>query len=582
MANDNSFTLSGIRHPDYLYDSLNWERYRDVYEGGLYFRDHYLQKFSASEDDAAFTIRKNITPIPAFAKQAINEIRNSIYQRLADVTRSGGTDGYQQAMRWDVDRKGHGMDHFMGVKALTELLIIGRVGIYVDAPAMLPNNLQGTQAPYLYYYPVEDILSWEEETQENRGQFKAVLLRDRALEYETHVGTIKLPNGARKERYRLLYRDEVDDLIKVQMFDHDENPMPMMDADGNMTVEPIVLDLPWIPFIMPDIGESLLKDVWSYQVALLNLISGSVNFDLSSNVPFLTIQTDLRTVGAHLKRPNAKEGPEANNQKAHDKIEALGSAYGRYYDKDVDRPDFIAPPSEPLLASLKLQEKMEDDIRKLVHLAVEGKAGSRTESGEAKKLSSQGLEAGLSFIGTVMETAEQQIAHIWATYENTRQPDIAIIGYPARYSLKSDDERLEESMKLMEIADKTPSKTMKHEAYKRVATLLMEDKVTPERLATIHSEIDEGKYTRTDLDFIIEARKEGLVSDETASEALGFAKGEVEKAANDHADRLERILKSQQSFGGQGVQNAAARGAPDLDPGGNQSDVDQGGRDDEE
>jgi len=578
MANtEASFSLSGIRHPDYLYDALNWERYRDIYEGGLHFRDHYLQKFSVSETDKAFRTRKSITPIPAFAKQALNEVRNSIYQRLADVTRSGGSEGYQRAMRWDVDRKGNGMDNFMGVRALTELLVIGKVGIYVDAPNLLPNNLQEQAAtPYLYYYPAEDILSWQEEEDENLGQFKAVLLRDRTLAYDTHVGNIKLPSGEREERFRLVYRDEVDGLIKVKMFDSEEN---IVFLEGSEPDGAVVLEgMPVVPFVMGDIGDSLLKDVWSYQVALLNLVSGSVNFDLSSNVPFLTIQSDLRTVGAHLKRPNASEGPESDNQVSADKIEDVGSNYGRYYDKDMDRPDFIAPPSEPLLASLKLQEKMEDDIRKLVNLAVEGKAGSRTESGEAKKLSSQGLESGLSFIGTVLETVEQQIAVIWAHYENTRSPQIAVIGYPARYSLKTDDERLDEAEKLLDRADKIPSKTAKRSIYKRVATLLLEDKVSPETLATIHSEIDAARYTRTDLDFIVESRKEGLVSDETASEALGFAKGEVEQAKEDHTDRLERILKSQSSFQGQPIENAAARGAPDLDPGGNRSEIDQENR----
>lgn len=40
-------------------------------------------------------------------------------------------------------------------------------------------------------------------------------------------------------------------------------------------------------------------------------------------------------------------------------------------DMKADRPGFIHPSSEPLLASMKLQEKLEQDIRKLINLAVQ-------------------------------------------------------------------------------------------------------------------------------------------------------------------------------------------------------------------
>jgi len=55
------------------------------------------------------------------------------------------------------------MNAFVGVKVLTELLVMGRVGVFVDAPfvprsATLANT--GNVAPYLYRYDIEDILSW--------------------------------------------------------------------------------------------------------------------------------------------------------------------------------------------------------------------------------------------------------------------------------------------------------------------------------------------------------------------------------------------------------------------------------------
>lgn len=573
---EHKFSLTTSRHPDYIYDVKNWEDYRVTFQGGTTFRDHYLRKFSSDESTTDFNNRASITPVPAFAKQAVLEVRNSIFQRLVDVTRTGGTDAYQKAMQTNVDREGNSMNTFIGLKALTELLVIGRVGIYVDAPDVLPTMLsENAITPYLYNYQAEDILAWEKETEEELGEFRTVLLRDRCVSYQTVYGGIQLPTGQRQTRYRLLYRDPIDGSVRVRMFNDKEETiyLPNSQEDGS-----VILDLPFIPFVMPDIGDSLLRDVWTYQVALLNLLSGAVNFDLSSNVPFLTIQTDLRTSGSHLKRPNGPEGPEANNRTSANAKEPIGSTRGRYYDRDVDRPGFIAPPSEPLLASLQLQEKLQADIRHMVNLAVEGKAGSRTESGEAKRLSAQGLEAGLSFIGTVLQNAEQKIAEIWSRYENTRSPNTATVAYPAQYSLKSDEERLSEATSLLDIADKTPSKKAKREAYKRVVTILFEDRVSATTLDAMLTEIDTAKYTRTDMDFMIECRKEGLVDDETASQALGFAPGLVEKAAEDHAKRLERILASQSKAQAENSQNPAARGVSDLDPGGNRSDVDQENR----
>lgn len=567
-GNEHRLTISGVRHPNYNYDRLYWELYRDVFEGGMWFRKRYLQKLSADESNEEYNRRLSLSPIPSFAKQSVLEIRNSIFQRLPEVTRLGGTPEYESAMTKNVDRKFTGMNQFMGYNVLTELLVLGKVGIYVDAPNVLPTTLaDGKQHPYLYCYRAEDILSWVEETEEEYGQFKAVLLKDQVYTESTHFGDIKLPDG-REERYRLVYRDDMG-TVRVKMYDKDSNLiyLPQSESDGS-----VILGLPLVPFVLADIGDSLLKDVWSYQVTLLNIMSGAASFDISSNVPFLTIQDDMRAVGAHLKQPGAQEGPERNNQKSGNRIERIGSTRGRYYDKGMERPDFISPSADSLTASLAHQEKLQDDIRKLVNLAVEGKAGSRTESAEAKKIASQSFEAGLAFIGTVLQTTEQRIADIWAHYEDIESPKVAKVAYPSRYSVKTDAERLEEADKLMEVADKVPSKTAKQEVYKAILALLLEDKVTPMLLDRIFSEVENAKYTRTDMEFILECRRDGLVSDETAADALGFPSEEVEQAREDHEKRLLRIAISQSRGGGAGaLANPASRGIPDLD-----SDIDSG------
>lgn len=554
-------TMSSLRHPDYQWDYLQWEIYRDTFRGGQDYLDRYLYRWSDRETQNDFFVRKSITPIPTFAKAAVLDIRNSIYQRLSDISRSDGSDTYKLAVNGEaggVDRKGSSMNSFIGIEVLTELLIMGRVGVFVDAPAVVPSTLStSVAAPYLYVYPIEDILSWTYEKPENPGQFKAVLLRDWSICMNNDLG-VELPSG-RETRYRLVWKDDITGKVHYKLMDEKQETiyLPNSREDGS-----VMLEIEEVPFIMPTIGDSLLKDVASYQKALLNLISSDVNWTIKSNIPFLTIQTDGRAAASHLKPPGADGTP--GSQPANGATEAIGGK-GRYYGLNEERPDFIAPPTDPLRASMALQEKLEDNIRSLINLAVANKVGSRTESAEAKKISSQGLEAGLSFIGLVLQQAEQQIANLWANYENYVNPKPATIAYPSRYTLKSDEERIKEAKDLLELSDRLPSVSARKKLACRALRALLGGHETTGVIESSIAEVMDARYTNSNPDQVLAAKAAGLVGDETASMALGYGKGEVEKAKDDHADRVARTLVAQTGPNQMG-NNPASRGAPDLDP----------------
>lgn len=561
---ETALTIADLRHPDYLKSSLQWTEWRETFQGGEDYLHRYLQKFSERESDADFATRKSYTPIPTFAKAAILDIRNSIFQRLEDVSRHGGSTAYKAACSGEgsgVDREGSSMTSFIGIDVLTELLVMGRCGIYVDAPAIAPTTLAvKAQAPYLYYYRVEDILSWELDEYAEDGTFKAILLKDYAISYNSNFNGIKLPSG-REDRYRLVWKDE-SGVIRCRFYNKNKKVIFGPTAD-KLTGDIILQGMTVVPFTMPNIGESLLTDVSSYQKALLNLVSGDVNWALKSNVPFLTIQEELRSTGSHLKKTADDATP--GSQPGKNQREKVGTT-GRYYDKGMDRPDFIAPPTAPLEASMKLQEKLEDDIRKLINLAVANKVGSRTESAEAKKLSSQGLEAGLSYIGTVLQQAEKAIARFWGMYENTKKPIIATVSYPERYILKEDKDRLAEAGGLLELVDRLPGQKIKKAVAKIVVNLLFSGKMTTDELTSIMKEIDNAGYTTSAISDVIQAHSEGLVGDDLASEALGYPKGEVEKARKDKAERAALTLLAQVNPDAPGgAKNPAARGVPDLD-----------------
>lgn len=564
---ETQLTIADIRHPDYIYSANLWTEWRDTFRGGDHYLQRYLRKFSKNEGDDAFATRKACTPIPSFAKAAVLDVRNSIFQRLEDVTRIGGSKKYTSAVAGEgpgVDRNGASMNSFLGIDVLTELLVMGRCGIYVDAPAIVPSTMASeAQSPYLYYYRIEDILSWLPDEGAEDGTFKAVLLRDHAITSRNVVAEIDLPSG-RETRYRLVWKDDFGKVF-CRFYNSDKEIVYMPTSDpvtGN-----IELGIDVVPFHLCDIGEGLMTDISSYQKALLNLVSGDVNWALQSNTPFLTIQQELRTSGTHLKKTadSAEEGAQpAQNQK-----ENVGGATGRYYDLNADRPGYIAPPTDPLLASMKLQEKLEDDIRRLINLAVINKTGSRTESAEAKKLSSQGLEAGLSFIGTVLQQAEKAIARYWGMYENTKNPQIATVAYPNRYILKGDQERLEEAKNLLDLIDRVPGDKAKKAIVQMVVNLLMKGKTSTAAIDSILVQIESAGYTTSSVQDVLAARKNGLVGDELASEALGYRKGEVEKAKADRAEHAAATILAQtaagEAAGAPGVKNPASRGVPELD-----------------
>jgi hypothetical protein len=616
MARDSKF-LTAVRHPEYLEDELYWYDWRDCYNGGQRFVRRNLKKFSKRETSEDFSNRKFFTPIPSYAKAAVNDVRNAIFQRLRDVSRRNGSENYMRASAGEiggVDNKGSSMQSFLGIDVLTELLVMGRVGVYVDMPQLSGTFTmadEGNTRPYCYMYRVEDILSWAVAKPEEPGDFTAILLRDRGIDYnQGFAHGAYLPSGG-YTRYRFMWIDPFTHKVKMKLYDEQDNVIGLdgsivvanqksahhtyhqqtgQIADDSTEIENqggldnetgvINLELMRIPFVMPGIGSSLLKDVYKHQVALLNLGSSDIAYALKANLPLYVEQRDTRAVGHHLKQFTDDDGTTntSDNHKAGDEART-GSSHGRYYDLKADAPSFIHPSPEPLLASIKLQEKLEDDIRKLVNLAVQNKTGQRAISAEAMKLSDQGLEAGLSYIGLVLENAERQIAEHWAGYES-KDPDhreVATIKYPDRYSLKNDEDRVKEATQLAELMYTVPGDQVKKELSKNIVTALLSGKINTATIDTIFKEIDNANYMTSDPEIIIRSHESGLVGGETASRAIGFDEKEWNKAKQDHIERVQSIAEAQapkepevaegEEEDEEGTEGGmAARGVKDLDP----------------
>ncbi len=548
-------TVASIVHPTYKYNVEEWDKWRLTYEGGSAFIERYLYKFSARENQPSFERRKKVTYNPAFAKEAVDEIKNSIFQRLIDISRKGGTESYNRAvdgMDGGVDLQGKSMNSFIGIDVLTELLTMSKVGVFVDMPELTGETLAETDGkrPYLYMYQVEDIRSWSY-LPGTDCEFSNILLRDYRYKYDEDTG---LPMG-QECGYRRMWLDQGQ--VRVQFYDKQGEQTDYNGVPGAGTE--IVLNIPKIPFVVMSIGCSLLTEIANYQIALLNMASADISFALTSNFPFYVEQFEPRAVNEFERRPSQGEGGEGfDGAEGKQKTIIIGAGQGRGYPKGMERPGFIHPSSEPMKASMDKQEQMKSEIRQLVNLSVASLSPGKA-SAESKSMDRQGLESGLSAIGMALEVGERRIGEIWSMYEKAEAPTIY---YPETYTIQSESERRDEANGLKELLPVVPSQEYKKAVCKKIAALTIGRDVTYEDMEKINREIDNAKAMTADPEIVSKHVELGILDKELASEISGYPKGTVAKADKEHAARIAEIAKSQTE--NNGLVNGAARGAKDL------------------
>lgn len=550
-----STPLVDLRHPNYVANQMDWEKWRLTYESGSRFLLRYLKRYNPREDQGDFERRREVTYVPAFAKAAVNEVKNSIFQRLVDITREDGSPSYRAAISGEdggVDLEGSTMNTFMGREILPELLTMARVGIYVDMPPLPEKPTvaeKGKKRPYIYYYQAEDILCWTtiKGSMGSPVEFSSLLLRDNSYEFDTRYN---LPY-ATSNRYRFLYLG-TDGFVHVQYLDGTGEivPPPIETEDDS-----IRLNLRRIPFVLLRLTDSLLAEVADYQIALMNLCSSDLAFALKSAYPFYTEQVDLAVMMPYLKQTQTM----ANMSSAYDPTTTtyaqtaekqteitLGTSHGRRYGKGTERPGFIAPPTEPLLASMQKETQIKNEIRELVMLAVSNLTTQR-QSADSKDADDDGLEAGLSYIGIELERAEKQIAEFWSLYEG--YSTVPTIIYPENYSLLSEEQRREAAVSLKDTMNMVPSLIYRREIAKRIARVTIGSKVSREKLKAIEAEIDKAEVVMGDPADIEKDVVNGICDPDTAATARGYPEGTAKKAQVAQEKRLAVIAEHQQKPG---------------------------------
>jgi len=555
----NNLSIVGLCHPLHEENQLEWCKWREAYHGGRHFINKYMVKHSARETDAEFEARKKISYNPAFAKAAINEIKNAIFQRLVDVTRDGGPQTYLDAATGQiggVDLRGSSMNTFLGRELIPELLVIAKVGVWVDnaTEEQLGPTLssRGGQHPYIYRYKAEDIRSWSKGDFGDPDEFTKILLRDRVEQKDSVLGLV-ISERIRFRKAEVIINEDGSRHVEVKFFN---DVGEQIDRDFNGTTEVTILNIPQIPFVEFSLIDSLMTDAADYQVAHLNLASADLGYALKANYPFYTEQYDPRGKSPYIQKSDSDNTGTDAEKIAKGKDIKTGATKGRAYPINTDRPEFIHPSPEPLEVSMKKQESMKEEVRELINLTV-ANLKPRMASAESKQHDERTLENGLSYIGLEIEQGERRIAWFWAMYENNRE--VTTVKYPEKYSLKSDKERREEAQELAKIGDTTPSLTMKKEIAKEIADITIGHKVSHARLKEIKDEIEQTDIIVFDTELVSQDVQDGILSAEGAGQMRSYPKDEHTKAQKEHSERLARIQIAQ------GGEDGGARGVDDTD-----------------
>lgn len=545
--------MTALRHPEYELDALERELWRNTHCGGRVFVDRYLIQFSKRETLPEFKERQRMSYCPGHAETAVSEVGNSIYDRMPDIVRDGGSITYKKACTGEeggVDLESASMNYFIGKRVLPEMLAVKRVGVFVDMPRVegmtILDVTLAKARPYFYLYESEEICNWLYDYSQSNRIFTKLLLREETTQYDDYLG---LPSGTRI-RYRYLWVENGKCYCKF--FNDQDEQQDMQGQPSDIVYD---IGMPKIPFVMFEIPESMYKNTAQMQVALMNMESSDINYVLKANFPFYVEQNDPRPFAPQGKQ----EGETGDNG---EKVVEVGTNTGRSY-SSANAPSFIHPSSEPLVASMKKQQQMKEDIRLLTHLTLSVMHPTKTASSDSKRVDNQGLEAGLAFLGLELEKGERQLAEFWGLYE--KQAPASIL-YPTTYSLKSDAERRDDADFYEKKIPTIPSITYQKCAAKVLARNVLGHKVTQSELAAIYKEIDAAPFMVVDPVTTQQDVDRGILDRGNAAKARLYPDDAVAKANTEQADRLAQIAASQAPTNVNGVTDTQ------VDPKGQQKD----------
>ena len=528
--------LIDVRSPAYQVDFSFWKTWRSVVTAGSNYIRENLQKLP-EEDHLTYFNREEITPFPAYVKACLREILTGIYTQMGSVIRQNGPKTLQTAILSNIDGAGTGLNYFLVMEVLYELLITKRVGICVDRELLSeqPTLAEVIQKqPYAYIIEAENLLAWHVPA----GSIipEEILIRDFKPKY--HEGSQLLVGKT------LEYRHMRRGAGGVEVITYSEK--------GD-TLSTTVLNLKDIPMIILEVRDSIVQDVVGHQAAILNLMSTTIAYALSANMAVYTEQADMATLMASLQRNTDIETSEPNAEVAA-KLK-IGSNIGRRYAQNSERPDFISPPTDNIPKMLELIEKLRDDIRRIMLLSLQNVSVRGLTSVTALRQSQSTTNHGLATLAVLLEKAERGISRIWSDFEKVN--DDYVVKYPNDFQLMSIEERLNQIDKLAEMQKLVPSTTYRQLIAKQITSLVLNQQLSAELRLQVEQEIKNAPSLVVRPDDVAKLVEEGVLPREYAGQLLNLPADTAERANQEHAERLRRIALAQMPTNARGNTDGA-------------------------
>lgn len=498
----------------------NVSKWRDILRGGEFLKSR-LVKFSKRETDTEYTDRKKITYCPNYARSGLFEVRNTICRRFSDIKRNGGGPKFTEILNGKhggVDLHGSSMSSFIGKDVLTELLFMQCVGVYIDNMPAPELKVQNNDHPYLYLYKREDI----NKIKFSRGKITELTLTIYPERSESSEPK-KVDDGFQRE-FKLL-----------------ADGVSVIDHKNDEQVERF-LDLDEIPFVFFELTHPLLEDVADAQIALMNMNSADLIFGIKANFPFYVENSNPDPTDLMKQYGLDADGNIENTPTSKDQELNLGVTKGKRYPIGANAPTFIAPPAEPLEASMKKQKEIKADIRHMLNLSLSLLADRRS-SADSKMVDDRSTEAGVRTIAAELQKGEEAIIRIWHKYigvENT-----VTVTYPSDFELRSEVERNEEAKKLLETMKLVHTQKARKELLKEVYRLLFASKIPESKLEEILREVDRLKYLPADHKELRLDVDSELISRVDAAQALQYPSGTVAEALEEKKERATAVAMAQ-------------------------------------
>jgi len=500
--------------PDYLNCVRTAGKCRLAVSKGQDYVNLYLKQFSERETDNAFMFRKEITPNPPDLRIALNQLLYSIRARMGDVYRESNLAEYIDAangVNRGVDGRGSTMVSFISNEVLKELLVAGRVGIFVNRDEVPTTLAEEAPTPYLSIVPTEDILNL---SYDKNNQLIGVVLKT--------YDVIEEDGFPIKETY---YYDQYRTDGKLLTHTRYNNQGQFMHT--------VTSDLGVLPFTLLQIEDAPVPNALYLHDALMQLSSTDFIFLFKSNHP---IYVEQFSVKAEMQERQAKRERERDGE-----VEAdVGTVTGRRYAENLEAPSFISPKVDHLEASEFKQEKITKQIERMLTIESFDK-GYKQASAETKREDKEPLVGNIQKLFDELEKAEKGIAKAWHAYYGV--PISFTVEYPTTFDLRTETARLDSAEKKLKLRDDVSS-----QSFKKIITLEAVRDIIPtaslRELREIQEEINTSELNIT-MSQLVRLIAEDALHPEQSLTALGLDAAAAQKVIDYSRERLEFIQSIQ-------------------------------------